>query len=779
MSRHTNERGHGMDVMGRRIRSVLTVSAVVIGMLVPALGAEAASPGTPYAWGANPWGQLGDGTTTAHLMPHAVTGLTDAIDIDGGRDHAIALRANGSVLTWGHNNFGQIGDGSTGNRLVPTTVPGLSNVIDVEAGHDHSLALLADGTVRAWGYNALGQLGDGTTTNRRSPVTVAGLTNVVSIAGGRDMSFAVRSDGTLWGWGANDVGQLGDGTSTNRTTPVRVGTLSGVVSAAGGRDHGLALLSNGTVWGWGDNTYGQVGDGTLTTRRSPVQVTGLSNVVSVTAGATHSLALLANGTVRSWGRNQLGQLGDGSTTTRRTSVAVSGLSNVVAIGTGRDHGLAALADGTVRAWGQNDFGQLGDGTTTNRTLPIVVNGLSGVVDVQGGRDYSLALIPQGPQDTVAPTTPGKPSGQSLSSSSIDIAWAAATDDVSLSLTYRVFRDGSLAGTFASSSTTTVGFTDTGLPPASTHTYTVTAADAAGNVSPSSEASDAIVVQSGQDTVAPTTPGKPSGQSLSSSSIDIAWAAATDDVSLSLTYRVFRDGSLAGTFASSSTTTVGFTDTGLPPASTHTYTVTAADAAGNVSPSSEASDAILVQSGPAVIFSDDFSTGTFAKWTAVTRLTIDGSLGGASPPSVRGSVANQTATAATNLSGTFSNVCVSFRVNVSARTGAMVLTRLRTATDGPVVRIFLNASGVLSLRSDVSGTTRSATAAFGTGWHVVELCGQVGTAGTWDLYRDGVKVISAWPANTGTVPIGRLEIGNATAGTWTANFDDVVVDQTPG
>ena len=110
---------------------------------------------------------------------------------------------------------------------------------------------------------------------------------------------------------------------------------------------------------------------------------------------------------------------------------------------------------------------------------------------------------------------------------------------------------------------------------------------------------------------------------------------------------------------------------------------------------------------------------------------------------------------------------------------MVLTRLRTATDGPVVRIFLNASGVLSLRSDVSGTTRSATGAFGTGWHLVELCGQVGTAGTWDLYRDGVKVISAWPANTGTVPVGRLEIGSATAGTWTANFDDVVVDQTPG
>ena len=95
-----NERGHGMGARGRWIRSVLTVSTVVIGVLVPAHGAQAASPGTPTAWGANPWGQLGDGTTTAHLVPRAVTGLTDAIDIDGGRDHAIALRANGSVSTW-------------------------------------------------------------------------------------------------------------------------------------------------------------------------------------------------------------------------------------------------------------------------------------------------------------------------------------------------------------------------------------------------------------------------------------------------------------------------------------------------------------------------------------------------------------------------------------------------------------------------------------------------------------------------------------------------------
>jgi hypothetical protein len=32
----------------------------------------------------------------------------------------------------------------------------------------------------------------------------------------------------------------------------------------------------------------------------------------------------------------------------------------------------------------------------------------------------------------------------------------------------------------------------------------------------------------------------------------------------------------------------------------------------------------------------------------------------------------------------------------------------------------------------------------------------------------------WTANLGTVPIGRIQIGDTTLRTWTANFDDVVV-----
>ena len=68
---------------------------------------------------------------------------------------------------------------------------------------------------------------------------------------------------------------------------------------------------------------------------------------------------------------------------------------------------------------------------------------------------------------------------------------------------------------------------------------------------------------------------------------------------------------------------------------------------------------------------------------------------------------------------------------------------------------------------------------GTGWHNVELCGTVGTNTTWDLFRDGVEIVTDWVANTGTTAVGRIQIGDTAAKTFTANFDHVVLDEAPG
>jgi len=81
------------------------------------------------------------------------------------------------VLAWGANDYGQLGDGTTGNgailnRTSPVVVLGLTGVVAVAAGNLHTVALKSDCAVMAWGDNYWGSLGDGTTTTRSSPVAV-------------------------------------------------------------------------------------------------------------------------------------------------------------------------------------------------------------------------------------------------------------------------------------------------------------------------------------------------------------------------------------------------------------------------------------------------------------------------------------------------------------------------------------------------------------------------------------------------------------------------------
>ncbi len=179
-----------------------------------------------------------------------------------------------------------------------------------------------------------------------------------------------------------------------------------------------------------------------------------------------------------------------------------------------------------------------------------------------------------------------------------------------------------------------------------------------------------------------------------------------------------------------------------------------------------------------IFTDDFASGDFSNWTTSTRLTIDNADGSPSAPSARAQVTNQSAFAYRTLGSTYTQVCMSVNVNLSAGSG-VALFRLRTAANGGVIRAFVTTTGTLGLRSEFASTQVNSRVALGSGWHNVEACGTIGTNSTWDLYRDGVRIVTAWQANTGTTPVGRIMIGDNTAKTVTANFDHVVLDQAVG
>jgi endonuclease/exonuclease/phosphatase family metal-dependent hydrolase len=89
-------------------------------------------------------------------------------------------------------------------------------------------------------------------------------------------------------------------------------------------------------------------------------------------------------------------------------------------------------------------------------------------------------VPDPPVDQTAPTAPAGLTVGSVTDSSATLSWNAASDAVGVS-SYRVYRDSALVGT-----TTQLGFTVTGLAPATTYTIAVTAVDAAANESLAAE-----------------------------------------------------------------------------------------------------------------------------------------------------------------------------------------------------------------------------------------------------------------------------------------------------
>ncbi|MEV4094789.1 S8 family serine peptidase [Streptosporangium saharense] len=237
------------------------------------------SDGTVRAWGDNSQGQLGyagSDSPVAITVP-SLTGVSAGPGgVAAGGAHSVALLSNGTVKAWGDNAQGQLGDGTTTDHTTPAAVTGLTGVSQVSSRGDHVLALLTGGTVKAWGDNSQGQLGDGTTTDRKTPVAVSGLTDVNGVSAGTLHSVATTASvsSTTYTWGDNSQGQLGDGTTTDRTSPVA--TSANSESAVAGLAHTVSKLGQ-WFYVWGANASGQLGDGTTTSRTSPAELVGLTN----------------------------------------------------------------------------------------------------------------------------------------------------------------------------------------------------------------------------------------------------------------------------------------------------------------------------------------------------------------------------------------------------------------------------------------------------------------------------------------------------------------------
>jgi alpha-tubulin suppressor-like RCC1 family protein len=348
------------------------------------------------AWGRNADGSLGAETTETcsstpcSTIPLQVHGLTDVVAMDGGIQHTIALRSDGTVWSWGDNGYGQLGIGQGPDSPTPVQVTSLSNVVAVAAGSRCSYAVKSDGTVWGWGRPWC-QIGN--TNGGYTPAQVAGVSNITAVAAGLDFALARKADGTLWAWGFNDHGQLGDNTTTDRVSAPVQTLITGVASIAAGEAHSVVVKNDGTVWSWGANLGGQLGIGNTRDQKRPQQVKDLSDILSVAAGHQHTLALRQDRSVWGWGTNSVGEVGDGTTTMRLKPVQLSGLSDVVMVAAGWIHSVALKTDGSVWGWGRGIYGQLDGGSTSDRHVPTqMAASIGAFIAIGAGDDNTLGVL---------------------------------------------------------------------------------------------------------------------------------------------------------------------------------------------------------------------------------------------------------------------------------------------------------------------------------------------------------------------------------------------------
>jgi alpha-tubulin suppressor-like RCC1 family protein len=113
-------------------------------------------------------------TASDQYVPKQVTGFgpgSGVVDIATGAEGGLALKDDGTVWAWGRNANGSLSVvGAPGNGSVPAPLqvplPPGPPVVDIDMHNAcHALALRADGSILSWGCDFFGQVGDGENTS--------------------------------------------------------------------------------------------------------------------------------------------------------------------------------------------------------------------------------------------------------------------------------------------------------------------------------------------------------------------------------------------------------------------------------------------------------------------------------------------------------------------------------------------------------------------------------------------------------------------------------------
>ncbi|KDO72295.1 hypothetical protein CISIN_1g0117981mg, partial [Citrus sinensis] len=226
-----------------------------------------------YVWGYNHSGQTGRKGRERQLripkqLPPELFGCPAGansrwLDIACGHEHTAAVASDGTLFTWGANEFGQLGDGTEEGRKHPEKVKQLQSefVKSISCGA-HCTAAIAeprenDGTISTsrlwvWGQN------QGSNFPRLFWGAFTPNTIICQVSCGSVHVVALSECGLLQAWGYNEYGQLGRGITCEGLQGPRVikgyakfldeaPELEKITQVSCGEYHSAAVSENGEV----------------------------------------------------------------------------------------------------------------------------------------------------------------------------------------------------------------------------------------------------------------------------------------------------------------------------------------------------------------------------------------------------------------------------------------------------------------------------------------------------------------------------------------------------
>jgi uncharacterized repeat protein (TIGR03803 family) len=290
---------------------------------------------------------------------------------------------------------------------------------------------------------------------------------------------------------------------------------------------------------------------------------------------------------------------------------------------------AAVSNGLVNAAGDVSTQTIGGMAEAGSAVAVYDNGTmvaTVIADNSGAWSYEIGVLANGTShsyavtatdaagntspmsaalsftvEAAAPTQPAAPSDAGASNGYVnaahDTAAQAITGTTQAGATVAVYDNGTEVATVTADGTGAWSYQVGALADGSTHSYAVTATDAAGNTSPMGAALNFTV-----DVSAPAQPAAPSDAAVSKGWVnaahDTAAQALTGSAEAGATVAVYDNGTQVATVTADGTGAWSYQVGALADGSTHSYAVTATDAAGNTSPMSAALGFTVDTSAPA-------------------------------------------------------------------------------------------------------------------------------------------------------------------------------------